>query len=192
MNHILLLNAPPQAGKDEAARYLAREHQFKTIKFAQPIRDAACDEFGLSDEDIDEWKLKDIGNGKVGRDFMIAYSECYIKPLRGIDYFGAEAAYRISERHLRGDRANYVVSDAGFDYEVIGFMRELEYFVPGQFQIHLIHLYRIGCTFIGDSRSRIFLKQLPPIQIHNNDTLECLYSDLDRLVFDLQLQSKAA
>ena len=180
MPNIIFVNGPPGSGKDTVANYFFTTRGYEQLKFAEPIREAVTRHFGIADVDIEAWKRQDIGNGKIGRDFMIAYSECMIKPINGIDWFGVNAAKSIKVEGVD----NYVISDAGFGYEVEACINTLRRYAEEdpafpRYTYQLIHIHRQGHSFKGDSRGWIEPEGLAPIKVVNDGTIEDLFRDLD-------------
>lgn len=160
---IILLNGPPSSGKDTVALWLGKyyyDNGFNVIteKFAKPLKGMAAGLFGweVSSPEYDyyfetrEGKAEIIpGTDITYRQLLIDISEDFIKPRFGKEAFGKLMVQRIIDKISKGSNLEYVViSDCGFIEEVRPL---LDYFDP--FNIHVIHLYRDGATFIGDSRS---------------------------------------
>ena len=86
------------------------------------------------------------------RTWLVEVSENIIKPRLGLRFFGDAAAQKIIEDQscdimkLSGWGHLHVFSDSGFSDEVIPLAD-----IPNT-DIHLIQLYRDGCSFAGDSR----------------------------------------
>ena len=176
---VIFLNAPPGAGKDEVANHLVAEHGFHSLKFAQPLRDAACALFDLDESKVEKWKRKKIGKSHTGRDFMIGLSEGIIKPMLGEDWFGV----RVAESILKIDNeSQFIVSDCGFKHELLACVNKLREASGDAWKFDLWHIHRNGHDFKGDSRSFVYIKSIPAITIENNSTLESLYGKIDELI----------
>ena len=167
---IILLNGPPRAGKDEYCKGILNAFpDARHLKFAQPLRDAVCTFFKVEDYEIEDLKARD----KRVRSFMISLSEKTTKPLLGKDYFGVRAAKAV--RALEHSVELFVVSDAGFQYEVDAFLNEL----PVEAQIWQIH--RPATSFLGDSREWVTPQANSGAElvhvINDHPTLTDLYKD---------------
>lgn len=156
---IILVNGPPGSGKDTAGIYLRDEFGFHLEKFASPIRTAVCGLFGIEDEEIERLKNTPMLGGYTLREWMIGFSEDYVKRYGGASVFGD----LLVERLKRVENENVVVTDCGFQVEV---GRIVEHF--GLENVHLIRLYREGHTFKGDSRSYVDLPGKPHFAIYND------------------------
>lgn len=177
--HVILLSGPPKSGKDSISNYLVGQYGFEHIKFAQPLRDAACAFFGLEEDQIDDFKANVFNDDKTGRDWLIGLSETVTKPIFGQQWFGEQAANRIIERE---SETRFVVSDAGFDEEVNAFMKALRQSNTGHYTFWMWHVSRPGYCFARDSRSYIYIKSCKPEVIHNTGNLDDLYHEIDELM----------
>jgi hypothetical protein len=156
---IFLLNAPPRAGKDTAANYLADYTGGKVVKFAEPLKAAAAAIYFGGDrvafDKYDSAELKDTPQavffGSTCRQVQIALSENLLKPLHGQTVFGEILAQTIKREAAKGVEF-FFVSDSGFKPEAEVLIREF-----GAEQVTLIRAHRDGCTFQGDSREYINL-----------------------------------
>ena len=169
MKHVIFLNGPPRCGKDTVAKILEKHTEpywdsVGLFKFAQPLRDAACAVFGISDDILDEVKdlplskIIDIGDSEeysktyTIRKFMIDLSENIIKPKLGQDFFGIKAAHSII-----ADSVDFsIVSDSGFAPEVSSAIRVIKNMRPNEFSFSIWQIQRNGCSFKHDSRNWIF------------------------------------
>lgn len=177
--HVILLSGPPRSGKDTISNYLVGQHRFEHVKFAQPLRNAACAFFGMDEDLIDDFKAKTFGSGLKGRDWLIGLSEIVTKPIMGQSWFGVRAANEILKCE---NETRFVISDAGFAEEVQAFMKTLRQSGKGHFTFWMWHLHRDGCSFEGDSRDYVFTKFNKPELIFNNGDLDDLYHEIDELL----------
>lgn len=149
---IILLNGPPRCGKDTAAGFLMKNlHNCAHYKMSSPLKRAVPALYNLSDDIMKV--LEDQKDhvtpflfGHTYRDVQIAISECLLKPLHCEHIFGRIAVLAMRQM----DAGNIVVSDTGFDDEVLPILDE---FGPGN--VGLIQITRKDHTFENDSRDWI-------------------------------------
>jgi len=139
---IFLLNGPPRSGKDT----IARNMEVPNLKFAGPLKDAVHKAFDLDvPADFFE-RRKDIPcpefYGKTPRQVYIAFSESFVKPLFGPDYFGK---VMVGEMLPYKKHPFVVISDVGFAPEVA---RLIERFAD----CVLVRVHRKNTSFANDSR----------------------------------------
>lgn len=159
MAKIIILNAPPHAGKDTIGKMLIDTTNFYHIvhmSFKAPMFEIAKAILGERRYDMfiaayNDRSQKERGqsflNGKSPREFMIWISEDVIKPQFGKHYFGE----RFSERAKEVGRFHPIVcTDGGFPDEVIKLVEDGH-------TVKLCRLHRTGFTFQGDSRDYISL-----------------------------------
>lgn len=156
MDKIIILNAPPGAGKDTIGELIekwAKKHvvhmSFKAQMFdiARAMLGARNYEAFIeayNDRNRKERPLKFL-NGKSPRQFMIWISEDVIKPQFGNGYFGK----RFSD-DAKGCEYPIICTDGGFPDEVTALI------LRGH-TVKLCRLHRDGYTFEGDSRNYIHL-----------------------------------
>lgn len=160
MKKVIVFNGPPNCGKDVAAKYLTeklndrgykthhkevKENLFKATKACFGVPDGVWDSFCTREnkEKPNQWLV----NGGIPispRQALINTSEEVLKPLFGKDVFGIMAANSLE------DGIN-IFSDGGFKEE-IECLRE----AVGYDNFLLVHVYREGCTFEGDSRDYVY------------------------------------
>ena len=150
MAKVIILNGPAGCGKDTLAMALVEMGFAKGItSFKNPMFNIALAALGpdayhefLDGYDDRARKEKPEGflNGLSRRQFMIAISEQFIKPVFGDDYFGKYLAENLPD----GDEV-FVVSDGGFASEVAPI-------VAAGNDVRIVRLHREGYTFEGDSR----------------------------------------
>lgn len=172
---VVLLNGPPFVGKDTIARRLVRDARaegvdVRELKFATPLKEAAARLFpgvrwGLVGEN-DRWPPNEphpLLHGVSPRQVLINLSERFFKPTFGPDYFGRLAVEQVEQAEQQG-AAGVVFSDSGFVEET----RPLVAALPDR--VAVVHLYRKGCSFDGDSRG--YLPSLSGMLVNSaqNDT----------------------
>lgn len=177
----IILNAPPAAGKDLCADFIADAYGANHIRFKDSLYEIAAEHAEVPVEVFKEWatdrKLKEIPLmallGLSPREWLIRISEEVIKPTHGKDYFGKATAAKLQ------DGLN-VISDSGF----------IEEFYPvadASNKVVVVQLYRDGCSFEGDSRS--YLNSWEVVKagaslhvVTNNGTKASLYKKLMDIV----------
>jgi hypothetical protein len=150
MNKIVILNGPPGSGKDAIAkkmpRYVQREFKAPLKWLASIIGKIPEREFdSLYNDRFTKEEPMDRLNGMSIRDLMIFVSEDVMKKVHGKAFFGKYAADTIASG------ADYVFSDGGFPEEIQAVIDATK----GTHEVHVVHLYRSGCTFLGDSRDYV-------------------------------------
>lgn len=156
MAKIIILNAPPGAGKDTIGKlieYKSPTHVLQ-LSFKQPMFEIALAILGkrkyaafieaYNDRKRKEKPLECL-NGKTPREFMIWISEDVIKPQFGNDYFGR----RFNEIARTSDYP-IICTDGGFPDEVIAL-------VESGHEVKMCRLHRRGYSFENDSRDYIRL-----------------------------------
>ncbi|ECH0398430.1 hypothetical protein FPC12_07130 [Salmonella enterica] len=154
MAKVIILNGPAGCGKDTLARAMVNMGFAKeTTSFKNPMFNIALAVLGpdayhefLDGYDDRARKEKPEGflNGLSRRQFMIAISEQFIKPVLGDDYFGKYLAENLPD----GDEV-FVVTDGGFSGEVAPI-------VAAGHDVRIVRLHRNGYTFTGDSREYLY------------------------------------
>lgn len=166
-NKIIILNAPPSAGKDEIATGLCVNFDTVHEEMKTPLFTIGAAMLGM-DEDLfrckyanREWKEQiHPFIGMTIRQLFINISENMLKPMLGISVFGKLAAKRMCIDTF--EDYGYVFSDGGFDYELMPLIDKF-----GADSIYVCRLHREGCTFEGDSRSYFTDEQLEALGINN-------------------------
>ena len=155
---VVLLNAPPNTGKDYAASLICRHSGAKHMEFKKTLHNIAMAITGLSEKDYFEIynnrKLKEIPVkeflGKSPREMLIWISEDVCKPEFGEDYFGKAAAAGCDFE------LGTVFSDSGFPEEVFPIAEKV-----GAENIYVVRFTRNGATFGNDSRDYLQPEDCP-------------------------------
>lgn len=156
MAKIIVLNAPPRAGKDTIAAKLCGKYNVLPGMFKRSMFEIAKAILGhesyatflrVYETDAKDTDHLSILGGMTCREFMIWISEDVIKPKFGKRHFGD-----MSAEHLHFEGGNtYVFSDGGFPDEV-------EALLDAGHQVNIFRLHRTGFDFSKDSRDYIILK----------------------------------
>ena len=154
---LILINAPPYAGKDTAATTIQRHYggQLPIIleRFSMPLKRAfaglmnlECDPLGR----VEPWeRRKEAIIPQLGvsyRQWQISFSEDFIKPVCGEDCFGRLLLNRIEGFSKTG--TVFVIPDCGFQIEIDTLIREIPHS-----DILLIRVERPGTEW--DSREPV-------------------------------------
>lgn len=150
---ILLLNGPPQSGKDTIAKILTQNFDCRHLKFSEPLKNALQSIFYINDESVLE-KDKDnlsahLFNKMSIRQFQIKLSEEFLKPNFGSEIFGKLFLRRIN---MLSSAKFTVCSDVGFTDE-LEVLRE-NY---SRNNIFIVYLYRKDTSFKNDNRAYLDL-----------------------------------
>lgn len=149
---IILLNAPPGAGKDTVAEAITRMSKATRLEFKDSLFRIAKSIANISNElwnSIYTRELKeqpsDLCFGLSPRDLLIKTSEEVVKPNFGVDFFGLDAAKKVEEVISGGA----VFSDSGFVEETQSLIDKF-----GAENIFIVQFTGQGKTsFEGDSRN---------------------------------------
>lgn len=186
---VALLNGPPRAGKDTLAGLLCLRG-WTHMKFAAPLKAVASRMSGLPffTDETALGHLKDKPHdglrGKTPRQFLIALSEQFYKPLYGVDIFGQMAVERLKcAPKMSGDEPLVVFSDCGFRDEVLPVVRYV-----GKSNCLIVRLERQGCDFSSDSRGYLHVDGVESM-VCTNKTREDL-QELDKDIFSWAVRNQ--
>lgn len=166
MKQVVILNGAPNSGKDTIADVLADTYGWAHVRFKDILYRETAEYFHIAldtmirlctDRDLKEKKTS-LLNGYSPRGALIHVSEEVIKPAQGPAYFGEVLSKRLTDAPWPGP---VVISDGGFYEELIPMCDDHE--------VCLIGLFREGCTFDGDSRDYLSLRDG---DVHNNGTVD--------------------
>ena len=169
MIRALLISGPPRSGKDTLAGRIAAPaggvYDIVHAKVSLPLKQKAqamfpavpfCDEkWMLANKD----KPHDALQQKTPRQFLIALSETFFKPLFGNDYFGQ---LQVELLKTLQDGCHIVYSDSGFEDETVPIVKLL-----GSENVIIVHLRRRGTDFTGDSRDYLNVRGLRSYGVQN-------------------------
>lgn len=174
---IVIINAPPNAGKDYAAEKFAKWYGTIHQSFKYTLIKITCAIYGVSVEWWNENYTReqkeipmDVLGGRSMRQALIHTSENVIKPIFGNDWFG-----KLTKGMIIQDEIN-IFSDGGFIEEMIP-LTELDA------EILLIRMTADGCSFDNDSRDFItdedlseygLTERVSVVDYHNNKTAKDL------------------
>lgn len=168
---IIVFNGPLGSGKSTAARFLAgwlkqSGANVITDSFAAPMKHLISTLLGAKymemPKDVPVAELR----GDSVRQFLIWFSEEVIKPRYGADFFGRMLLYR-ALRYADNLPDYVVVDDSGFDAE----------FGPVSEDATLIRVVREGCSYVGDSRGYLTVKN-PDYVLLNNKGMTALDDEM--------------
>lgn len=175
---VILLNAPPIAGKDYVSNFLWDKFYMNQIECKDQLVKIAM---AIAQMDVYEWSslynnrdTKELPTerlfGRSPREHLIYVAEEVIKPAFGKSYFGNIIAEKI--------HADYnVVSDIGFIEEVTPIVDKV-----GQENVTLIRIHREGSSFEEESRSWLSGICDREYDVNNDGTLEELFVKVAALI----------
>ena len=182
MSKIIVLNSPPNSGKDTVADYISSNYGFKKIQYKDFSVKLMLEFFKVEEnffytelytrenkeKPSEFFKIKD--KFLSPREALIYFSEEIIKKNFGKDYFG-----KLLAKSLKRD-TNYIISDAGFNSEITAL---LEFF--SEDEIYILQIHRLDCDFSKDSRDYITLPRIEKQTLLNNGSLKELFNKVDLL-----------
>lgn len=155
---VILMNGPPDAGKDYATSKLVAATGADHREFKNTLHNIAIAMTGL-----DRDRYFEIYNNKVWKEdphpellgmsprgLLIWISEEVCKPKFGEEFFGMPAAGSVNPE------VGAVFSDSGFPEEVGPIARKV-----GAENIYVVRFSREGCSFEGDSRDYLKAEDCP-------------------------------
>mgnify|MGYP000138124247 CR=1 FL=1 len=155
---VILMNGPPNAGKDFATEKLVAATDADHREFKDILHNIAIAMTGLSREKYFEiyenksWKEDPHPDllGMSPRGLLIWISEDVCKPKFGEQFFGMPAAGSVDIE------TGAVFSDSGFPEEVFPIANKV-----GAENVYVVRFSREGCSFEGDSRNYLQPDQCP-------------------------------
>lgn len=176
---VVLLNAPPNTGKDLAAKVLTEMTGAQHCEFKNTLHNIAMAITGLKREEYfaiyNDRELKEKPHplflGKSPREMLIWISESVCKPEFGVDYFGKPAAAALDLE------CGNVFSDSGFPDEVFPLADRV-----GAKNIYVVRFTRNGADFGADSRNYLQPEDCPKgvrfIDLTNDGDIYDFVSDI--------------
>lgn len=157
-NKVIILNAPPLAGKDVAANLIAKITGCSHLEFKATLHNIAMAITGLPRdkyfEIYNDREKKETPQpeflGMSPRDMLIWISEDVCKPEFGKGFFGYPAANSVDLEK------GAVFSDGGFPEEIVPLCDKV-----GSYNVYIVRFTREGATFEGDSRNYLQPEDLP-------------------------------
>lgn len=176
MKKVIILNGPPNCGKDSIADYLVSPNIHKK-SFKERLTTLTQMIHNVSSEWWEENYTRELKEkpserlmGLSPREALIKVSETVIKPNYGKDYFGKAAAESLEE-------GINVFSDGGFKEEIIPLMDKV-----GSDNITIIRIARPNCSFDGDSRNYLEIPSINTVDVNNDGSLEEFKEKIDAIV----------
>lgn len=194
MKKLLILNGPPNSGKDTLADLLVKREGFNKLQFKDSLFNILASTLGMtteeflanhySREDKENPIFKLVHNGDLmsPRQALIHMSENVIKKEFGENIFGINVAKRLK------DGWN-VTSDGGFVEELEAIIDEI-----GHSNVIVVRIHRDDCSFENDSRKYLHssmsmkFKNVSFYSLLNNCNIELVYNVLkEYLAYDESL-----
>ena len=183
MKKVVILNAPPNSGKDVVAAYLIDKYTHLVVhrEFKGKLFELTKCIYSVSDAEWDEHytrELKEVGWDKLGglspRKALIYVSEHIIKPNFTKEYFGLALTASL-------DSGINIITDGGFKEELLPVVESV-----GAENVLIIQIKRNGCSFVGDSRNYINADDLgvKTIVIENNTTLHDFFKTVEKEIIN--------
>lgn len=183
---IILFNAPPRAGKDLASEICASAFGASRLAFKDKLFEIAL---MVSEMDEDLWwdiygneaegkpnkesPLEQLG-GLSQRQFLIKISEEWVKPVFGKKYFGEAAKQSVENLLMWAEKPLITFSDSGFIEEARVLLDAY-----GRENVALVRIYRLGCSYKGDSRAYLVGDEFEFVaDIHNKSTVQQFQKDV--------------
>ena len=181
MTKIIVMNGPPDCGKDEAISFLKRQFGVHPFSFKTELFKLTQTLFCVTEAQWNSWYTREgkelprpeLG-GKSCRQALIYVSEMVVKPSFGKDWFGKVEAHKL--QLLASEGLIAACSDGGFNSEIEPLVEAF-----GASNVHIVRIYREGRTFAGDSRSWIDTKSVPFTNywgVENNGGLNEYWNEL--------------
>ena len=182
MPKLILFNGPRHSGKDTACNYLeATWHNIYNFKMSAPIKAGIKGMFNLTDVQVNylesiKTEPTPLLGGRSYVECQISFSETWAKHFFGKSIFGDLAARRIYRDDISDDTI-CVCSDSGFVEEVDPVLK-----IIGKQNTLLVHIFRDGKTYEGDSRSYIKLPGVTTVEVTNNGSVPDYLKAVEHIV----------
>ena len=181
---LVIFNGPIGSGKDYIVdTYIRTFSKGVTVKFAQPIRDAAISTFEhLTSDNFEDKKSMPLfpDNDITLRQWMIEFGETLMKPMFGDGIFGKLTAVNVNKMFNTSDIV--FITDSGFSDEFNSLIENID----NGIRCVLIHLHREDHDFSNDSRSYINITNdnVTIVELHNSGPIESSISTLHDIITD--------
>jgi|14BtaG_2_1085337.scaffolds.fasta_scaffold01293_13 hypothetical protein len=177
MTTVLILNGPPNCGKDTVADRIELQYGWRHRRFKDRLYEIAsfrsgcaglrkyvrlCTDRDLKDKPYDGF-TGDF-KGLSPRESLIVVSENIVKPCEGADYFGSFLAKSIDSDYT-------VVSDGGFEEEIAPLINL-------GMDVYIAQLSRHNCSFDGDSRNYVQPEGAKVRQFSNDSSIADIIEDI--------------
>ncbi len=157
MTKLIALSGPPRSGKDTIGNELAavfRQHHPKidvaVEALSMPLRYAIYALSGIPYTREHYEAQKDVPqgifDGRTIREAIIALAEHHVRPIYGIGFFAQSLVNKMCGRAPDV----IIITDLGFEQEVEVFDNAY-----GLDNVAYPQIVRVGCSFLGDSRSYV-------------------------------------
>lgn len=184
MKLVIVLNAAPNSGKDTIADYIIKNYDFTKHEFKSLLYQDVADYYNVNLETViklnenryEKNKPQSIFNNLKPRDALIYVAENIIKPKYGFYRYVDDIFNKIKE----SKDSYFIISDGGSPHE-----EERIDFYKNEFKIYKIVIEKNDTNYKEDVRTKF--KHYDQI-IYNNDNLEKLYFNIDKVVSILQVQ----
>lgn len=176
------------SGKDTAALYLCSKYNFKSIAFADPLKESCQILFGFSHEQLYDLAHKETldpyWNVTPRKIYQFLGTEVFrgsiqqVIPGIGEDFWVRSTMQKLKHITSRTklDKVNVVITDVRFQNELDAIRNE------GGFIIKLVRNICISNSEDQHSSESIVDNLESDIVIENNSTLESLYESIDQFV----------
>ena len=173
------ISGKARAGKDTIATHLWLDQGFTRIAFADPLKQAAKEIFGLKDAHISDDSLKEVVIEYWGLTPRQIFQRLGTEAVRGV--FGEDVWVKRFAQAYEAIRStdDIVVPDVREDIEAE--------FIRSQGGV-IIQVIRDGAGLSGAEgahRTENGLRTAAEFVIHNNSTLDALYAEVDMIVGQL-------
>jgi hypothetical protein len=183
LSKIIIVNGPPDCGKDEAVSYLKRRYGVHTFSFKTELKALTLKLYCVSEALWDSWYTragKELPRAELGglscRQALIRVSEEIVKPNFGESYFGKAEGTKLKALADAGELIA-ACSDGGFNAEIDPLID-----LFGSDNIHILKIERPGRSYEGDSRNWIEHDGIPVWNywtVYNDGGLEQYWNDLE-------------
>lgn len=182
MKRVVILNSPPNGGKDVGANHLVslgtgwfgtpiwkREFKSRLFDITKAVYGVSHSQWEAIYTREGKEKSSPLLDGLSPRQALIKVSEEVIKPVYGKEFFGGCARDSL----MNGIN---IFSDGGFTEELRPILTEV-----GYNNILIVRVFRDGCSFGGDSRDYLPLNLGPrTVDVYNNSSEWEYFTSLEK------------